>query len=112
MLIYKGLVYPFVPAAYGIEVFVLFPWAIIEAIRMLAGKFTVTIGSRGNKMEEIKPSLLFLVLSATTIVAHLFYAFWQSYVLLLDLVLHLISLVVVIGQVISASLLVLSLSKV
>jgi hypothetical protein len=44
MLLYKGLinlttglVFPFVPQAYVLEVFAVFPWAIIEATRVFLG---------------------------------------------------------------------------
>ncbi|KAL2914493.1 hypothetical protein HK105_206060 [Polyrhizophydium stewartii] len=38
LLVYKGYVFQFATAAYPMEVFVLFPWAMAEASRIFMGK--------------------------------------------------------------------------
>ena len=79
LIVYKGfnfdsgLVFPYISPAYGLEVFVMFPWLIIEVSRLFAG-------TRGNKTEELKPTILFLIMTVVSLVAHLYYSFFQSYV--------------------------------
>ncbi|KAI9338087.1 hypothetical protein DFJ73DRAFT_587271 [Zopfochytrium polystomum] len=76
-LIYKGTFLPFPPAALQLEIFGLFPFALLEACRLF-------IGVRGNKLEEKGTVGIFLGLSIIAFFGHLFYCWWQTYVLVLD----------------------------
>ncbi|KAI8621545.1 hypothetical protein BC830DRAFT_1093836 [Chytriomyces sp. MP71] len=79
MLIYKGKWFPYMGTALPLEIFGLFPFAVLEAARLF-------LGNRGNKMEERASFALFLGLTILTIFAHLFYCIWQTYVTIIDLV--------------------------
>ncbi|KAI8904345.1 hypothetical protein EDD86DRAFT_213162 [Gorgonomyces haynaldii] len=104
LLVYKGYVFPFVGPAFGLEMFCLFPWVLMEIARLYSG-------SRGNKTEQLQPVLLFLGTSVVGLVAHLYYGILQSYVLMLDVILHALSVIVLISQLVNGTLLAVTLSK-
>ncbi|KAJ3240043.1 Transmembrane protein 80 [Chytriomyces hyalinus] len=94
MLIYKGVWFPYVGVALPLEIFGLFPFAVLEAARLF-------LGNRGNKMEERGSFAIFLGLTLVTIFGYLFYGIWQTYVTIVDLVVCGIGLVFVVAELLS-----------
>ncbi|KAI8834990.1 hypothetical protein BJ741DRAFT_608829 [Chytriomyces cf. hyalinus JEL632] len=94
MLIYKGVWFPYVGIALPLEIFGLFPFAVLEAARLF-------LGNRGNKMEERGSFAIFLGLTLVTIFGYLFYGIWQTYVTIVDLVVCGIGLVFVVAELLS-----------
>ncbi|KAI9349121.1 transmembrane protein 216-like protein [Obelidium mucronatum] len=94
LLIYKGAAFPYAGSALPLEIFGLFPFAVLEAARLF-------LGHRGNKMEDRGSFGVFLGLTVVTLFAHLFYCIWQTYVTIVDLIVCGIGLSFVIGELIS-----------
>ena len=99
-----GLVLPFSNAAYSLEMVAIFAFGILELSRLFLGNY-------GNKTESLKPTILFLVLSVVAAAGYLFFGLWQSYVLLIDLLINIIQLCILVGQILTGFALALQLSK-
>jgi hypothetical protein len=56
-------------------------------------------------MEELPPTVLFLILTVGDVFVHFFYLFWQSYVLLFDVIIGSIGLALLLGELLTGSLL-------
>ncbi|KAJ3068531.1 Transmembrane protein 80 [Podochytrium sp. JEL0797] len=84
LFVYKGSAFPYTGAVLPLEVFGLFPFAVLEAARLFLGEFWCSDfasgGHRGNKMEDRGSFGIFLGLTVVTLFAHLFYCLWQTYV--------------------------------
>mmetsp|Transcript_1368 Transcript_1368/g.2959 ORF Transcript_1368/g.2959 Transcript_1368/m.2959 type:complete len:145 (-) Transcript_1368:120-554(-) len=89
--IWKGVELPYPRARYGPEFVLIFAFIFIEIMRL-------SLGSRGNKTENIATLILFLVLSLFSVLANLFLIIWQTYVLRLDLILNLVGIVLIVLQ--------------
>ncbi|XP_022643877.1 transmembrane protein 216-like [Varroa jacobsoni] len=76
---FKGLRLPYPPNNLLTEVSLLLFQTPLEIIRL-------KLGERGNLSEEALPLLLSCFLSAPAILAALYYALWQTFVLRLDVV--------------------------
>jgi hypothetical protein len=97
-------VLPFSNAAYSLEMVAIFAFGILELSRLFLGNY-------GNKTESLKPTILFLVLSVVAAAGYLFFGLWQSYVLLIDLLINIIQLCILVGQIFTGCALALQLSK-
>jgi transmembrane protein 216 len=86
------LVFPYTPQVFGLEVSGLVPFVILELSRLF-------LGSRGNLLSDQQSVIIFLGLSLISVFMHLFYLIWQSYVVVVDLVIGAFGLVFLIGQV-------------
>mmetsp|Transcript_10179 Transcript_10179/g.26417 ORF Transcript_10179/g.26417 Transcript_10179/m.26417 type:complete len:144 (+) Transcript_10179:177-608(+) len=84
--IFKGETLPYPSGILGLEIFGIFMVALIEPCRLL-------LASRGNKTETISPLVWELVLSLPLFGAHTYYLRFQAFVLRLDQVLNIMSIV-------------------
>ncbi len=80
-----GSILPYKSSVLGAEIFLLFVFAVIEAVRLYHG-------SKGNKTERKIPLLVAFCLGAATAVCYVFYLQWQTYVLRVEFILNIIGL--------------------
>ena len=87
VFIWKGVVLPYPPGnRLAGEVVLLFAHGVVEFCRLL-------LGSKGNKTEQKTLILLFVVLSLVSALVNVFYFILQTYVLRLDFIINIVSLV-------------------
>ena len=67
------MAFQFLNYTYGLEVVALFPWMAMESARLF-------LGSRGNKMEEISPTAIYLGLTFLSTFVFIYYTLLQTYV--------------------------------
>jgi transmembrane protein 216 len=87
-----------------LEIGVMFPWILLQTTRIF-------LASRGNKMEETIPTVLFLILTIGDVFVHLFFLFWQSYVLLFDIIIGSFGLLLLLGELVTGGLLCFNLTR-
>lgn len=85
------------PYSYELEVFGIFPLFILEIGR-------VFLFTKGNKTEEPLPAIISIVSSLFSIGAFLYYCYWQTYVMILDIAVNSISLIFIGVQLITGIL--------
>ncbi|KAI8894264.1 hypothetical protein BC833DRAFT_624115 [Globomyces pollinis-pini] len=102
LLCYKGNVFEYSGASFQLEVLLLFPWLVIEVCRLF-------LGSRGNKLEELSPTIIFVVLTFFSLIIYFFFVIWQS--LLFDTILGAIGLMLTISELITGVLLIVNLKS-
>ena len=88
VFIWKGVVLPYPPGnRLAGEVVLLFAHGVVEFCRLL-------LGSKGNKTEQKTLILLFVVLSLVSALVNVFYFILQTYVLRLDFIINIVSLLI------------------
>lgn len=98
LFIYKDYKYPYPDnGSYGWEVTFIFFFLCIEYIRLF-------LGSKGNKTEQIEPLFWFIGLSIGTILLNIYYLKLQTYVLQIDAIINIMSLVLVSGELLFCTL--------
>mmetsp|Transcript_23018 Transcript_23018/g.46522 ORF Transcript_23018/g.46522 Transcript_23018/m.46522 type:complete len:145 (+) Transcript_23018:220-654(+) len=95
IFIWKGVELPYPRARYGPEIVLVFAYMLVEIMRLF-------LGSKGNKTEHAVTLIAFLVLCIFSVLANVFLLVWQTYVLRLDLILNLISVVFVALEALAA----------
>lgn len=88
-----GMVFPYSNGVYGLELFGLLPFVVLELSRLF-------IGNRGNLIPHSQSVVLFMGLTVISIFVYLFYLLWQSYVVVVDLVVGGLGLGFMVGQLV------------
>lgn len=86
LFIWKGVLLPFPPDTYGLEIAFLFIYLIVDIPRQY-------IGSMGNKTTKAGPTALFEVMCLPVLAAHVYYMAYQIYVLQIEYVLNIIAII-------------------
>jgi transmembrane protein 216 len=73
IFIWKGVSLPYPDSKFGLEIFLLFAYELVEFSRLF-------IASKGNKTENVPNMIVFLVLSLFGVFANIYYAQLQVYV--------------------------------
>ncbi|KAI8801970.1 hypothetical protein BJ742DRAFT_913163 [Cladochytrium replicatum] len=79
LFIYKGMWFPYAPAALPLEILGFAFLSFLECARLY-------YGNRGNKKEELLSTIIFSALTLISIIGYLFFCLWQSYVMIVDVV--------------------------
>lgn len=95
-LLYLGTSFAYPEKALSLEVFALVAFAFLQAARFY-------IGSRGNKLEQSITLLIFIGLTSISSFGYLFYLLWQTYVLLIDVVISSVGLLFILVECVTAS---------
>lgn len=85
-IIYKAVKWPYPTSVLAWECTSLSLLCVIEAVRL-------TLGTRGNRTQSSRVTALFAVLCLPCIVAHVYFARYQTYVLRVDQVVNIIALI-------------------
>mmetsp|Transcript_3065 Transcript_3065/g.7673 ORF Transcript_3065/g.7673 Transcript_3065/m.7673 type:complete len:143 (-) Transcript_3065:115-543(-) len=86
IFIWKGVELPYPANRLGPEVFLIFAVVIVNVVRLF-------LGSKGNKTENRVLLIIFIVLSLFAALGNIFFIIFQTYVLRIEMVLNVISLV-------------------
>jgi len=99
--IYKKAILPYPTNIFGWEISALVFLSIVDMSRL-------ALGSKGNKTQDITLMVIFLILTVPSLLGSIFFLKWQTYILRLDQVVNIVSLIFISCEVLLALLTILT----